>query len=372
MILALWGNKKNQSNPRKLLVYFMLIAFTCFSSHFLYFSSLKYLYHYVDVILNFVGHVGFPVYYIYFRLLTIDEKFTLKKHLRFLVPSLVISISYAIGVFLTPTNEYRIWLFNENAFPDSPYIHFLAIMRIITRIFFMTVVAATYIANYLLLKKYGHKAEQYYSDINDGKYNNAKILNYSILLFTVGSFLAILIGRQLIVPKETMIYVLWTIFTVTIYIIGYMGFKQKSINPTYDSFDESEAALNISEQEIIASNDAKQKLQEKLLDLFENKKIYLNSQLNILDIVKVTGTNRTYISSIINQLYNQNFCTYVNSFRIAEMERIILEKPEVTYEYLADVCGFGSISSMKRTIMTQKGLPLNEWKRMITVDRVEV
>ena len=86
-----------------------------------------------------------------------------------------------------------------------------------------------------------------------------------------------------------------------------------------------------------------------------------------MDIVQAVGTNRTYISSIINQNYNQNFCSFVNSYRIKELENVIYQNPDFTNEVLAESCGFGSLNSLKRAIFTKSGMTLPEWKKQILV-----
>ena len=116
---------------------------------------------------------------------------------------------------------------------------------------------------------------------------------------------------------------------------------------------------------------AQKKILDKLLKEFEEKKIYLNSELNILDVVKAVGTNRTYISSIINQQYNQNFCSFVNNYRIEELHRVYAENPYFTNEVLAECCGFGSLDSLKRAVFSKTDLSIFEWKkRQLLVQKV--
>jgi AraC-like DNA-binding protein len=140
-----------------------------------------------------------------------------------------------------------------------------------------------------------------------------------------------------------------------------MGFTQKAINPTFEAEDDvSEPAptsteLNVSQQLIL----------KRLLDLFENDKIYIDSNLNIMDVVERIGTNRSYISTIINQQYNQNFCSFVNGFRVAELENVYAANPSISNEHLAEKCGFGSFNSMKRAIVSITGQSVQEWKKNI-------
>ncbi len=84
-----------------------------------------------------------------------------------------------------------------------------------------------------------------------------------------------------------------------------------------------------------------------------------------MDVVEAIGTNRTYISQIINQKYNQNFCSFVNGYRIEDLKQVIIEYPNLKIEELAEKGGFGSINSMKRAIFSKTGLNFSEWKKTI-------
>jgi AraC-like DNA-binding protein len=357
--IALIGNKKEHSTPRLFLSKFMLFPLICLLAHFSYFAPLPDIYPYLDFPYQYAGSLILPVYYIYFRLLTVEDKFSFKAHARYLaVPAFLASL-YCIGAVLTPGNEYRTWLYNEHAFPNSPYIQFLSTMRTILRIQFLVLGVSTVIGNHLLIRKYRDRAEQFYSDINDGKYNNAKMLNYSILIIAGAAFVGVALGRRLLMSKDTIIYIVWSITTVMMYIIGYMGFKQKPINPTF----ESQATDNRQNLLEAMPDGAPKNILNKILAEFNEKKIHLNSQLNITDLAQAIGTNRTYISSVINQQYNQNFCTFVNTYRIQELEQVLLENPDYSNEMLAEYCGFGSVISLRRAVSAKTGLSMNEWKK---------
>jgi len=359
--IALMVNGKEHSIPRRFLGKFMLFPLIIFISHLIYFAPYPDIYPYFDFVLQYASLLVFPVYYIYFRLLTVDERFSVKAHARFLMIPTIIAFVYGIGILITPGIEFRTWLFDESAYPQSSYIHFLSVMRLIIRITYLIQVVVSVLANFLLIRKYGAKAEQFYSYLQDGKYNNAVMLNRSIIVIGIAAFLFTFLGRQFLYTQNTLIYAGWSVFSAMLFIIGYMGIKQKAINPTFDLDVDIQDQTNEGKQ----LSDTQKKLLQKLLMEFENKKIYLNSQLNILDVVQVIGTNRTYISSIINQRYNQNFCTFVNSYRMDELERIIRKDYDVSIEMLAESCGFGSINSLKRTVFAKTGMSISEWKRQV-------
>jgi len=359
--ITLAGNEKKYSTPRRFLSKFMFLPLIIFIAHLLYFAPYPEIYPYFDILLQYTSLLVFPVYYIYFRLLTVDKKFSIKAHARFLMIPTLIGIVYMVGVLLTPKIEFRTWLFDQNAFALSPSIKFLNVMRTIIRVTYLIQVVVSVVCNYLLIYKYGEKADQFYSDLQDGEYNHALLLNRSIIVMGIAAFIFTLLGRQFLMSQDMMICIGWTVFSVTLFIIGYLGIKQKPINPTYDLG----IGIQVQREDIKQLPGVQKKILQQLLIEFDEKKIHLNSQLNILDVVRTIGTNRTYISAIINQQYNQNFCSFVNSYRMKELERVMHDNHNLSNDILAETCGFGSVSSLKRAVLAKTGLSITEWKKQL-------
>ena len=356
--VALRGDKKKVGNPRIFLSVFMLLTGVIFTAHFLYFGHFQSLYLFFDVPLQLLGLSIFPLYHIYFRLLTVDARFSLKAHAPLLILPVVVVLIYAVGVFFTPVNDYKEWLFHLNDNESSVQIKFLIAMRNAMRITFLITLAYSMIGNHWLLSKYGHKAEQFYSNIVDGKQKNARNINHVILALGLASVLITSIGRILLMPADWIIVAGWSLFAVLIYLIGKSGIKQKIINPSVDPEIGEEMTVLLTK---IPLNELVN-FWNKIIIEFEQNKVYLNSGLNIMDLVKTVGTNRTYISLTINQQQNQNFCGFVNGYRIEELKRVLYDNPGINQTELAQRCGFGSINSMKRSIYAKTGVSFNAFK----------
>lgn len=134
-LIALYSNKKNHNASSQFFGVFMLFAVVCFVGQFLFFAPLPNLFPYYEPVMAYFGSLVFPIYYIYFRLLTVDEKFTFRKHSKYLIFPFTIATIYVIGILLTPFDEYKVWLYDDSAFPNSNAIIFLSFMRKIRLIY---------------------------------------------------------------------------------------------------------------------------------------------------------------------------------------------------------------------------------------------
>ena len=363
--ITLAADKKTHSAPRLFLSRFMLLTALIFTAHFLYFANSRELYPYFECPQLYAGLLAFPLYHIYFRLLTIDEKFSFKKHHRYLIVPTAVFLVYSFAVFMTPWEDFKGWLFKEITHEASPRLHILDFLRKIVMITFIVQLFLSIIGNHRLLTKYGHKAGQFYSSLRDSKNRHGKMLNYSILAMSAVSLIAILLGRFWLMSKDVVIYVVWTVFSVSLYVMGYLGLNQKIINPAVDNANGEEAL----QPSVDISDTEHKKLLDKIHRELTINKIYLNNNLIIMDLVKIVGTNRSYISAAINQQYNQNFCSFVNTYRIEELKCLLVEKPDYRNIDLAEVCGFGSVNSMKRAVTAKTGLPFPDFKEQILRER---
>ena len=99
---------------------------------------------------------------------------------------------------------------------------------------------------------------------------------------------------------------------------------------------------NESNQDSSKTNEMYKDIYARLVSLFENEKPYLNSELTINDIVKVTFTNKLYISRAINQFTGRNFCQFVNYYRVLHSIEIFRKNPNLKVIDMATQSGFNS------------------------------
>lgn len=353
---------RNASAARTFLGKFMIFASIVYISHFIFYYPLREIYPYIDPLYQFSSLIVYPMYYVYLRILTIDEKFSWNIHWKFLVTPVFLSILYTAGVFFCDFDTFKIWIIEKSAFENSHNLRFVKLILLFMRFLFIVQVLFLMVESSRLLKQYASKAEQFYSDIEDGKNRNVKILNISMILTGIFSVVLASLGRDFFKNELYLIGFASVIFSSLLFVVGYMGYKQKSVFQAVPTTPDETSSTKNEQFELEISNNL---LISKIIHLFEEQKIYLNESLTIVDLANITGTNRTYISHLINQHYQQNFCTFVNNFRVEEVKRIILKDPSATNQILAEKCGFSSADSLKRVIKNMTGMSVTELKNFL-------
>jgi len=355
---------KNHTVPERLLGKIMILWFFIFFLNYLIFIPFTSSLPIIEPIYQYAGLLGYPLFYIYMRLLTLDDKISLKAHGRYLLIPTILFLLYISALLFTPIDEYEKWVLERNDFQSSSFgIHYLKILFNIIRITLIIQIIATVTGNFILIKKYGNKTGQYYSDMDDVGVSKVKLLNWILIILGITAIVWAVLCRPYFMREMTSVLPIIAstcvsaVYSITFFILGWIGLKQKSLNPTFEI--ETEEIPQVKKRIDVTQK----KILNKILVLFNEEKIYLDPKLTILDVANSVGTNRTYISSIINQQYDQNFCTFVNSFRVDELEKVVKENPSYSLDLLAESCGFGTIHSLKRAFQTIKQQPFPEWRK---------
>lgn len=104
---------------------------------------------------------------------------------------------------------------------------------------------------------------------------------------------------------------------------------------------------------------------QKIEDIMQAQKPYLESQLSLKSLANKLKTNPSILSAAINKNFKKNFNDFVNEYRVQEY--LILSK-EARYDHytllaLALECGFNSKSTFNRAFKKSTGRTPKEMKR---------
>lgn len=123
--------------------------------------------------------------------------------------------------------------------------------------------------------------------------------------------------------------------------------------------EEEEEYVDLVSPEIGINQDLRYRLQDKI----EEEKAYLRPGLTIEELAAELGTNRTYISIIINKAFNKSFRELINERRISYAKEFMTANPQSKIEEIAEASGFSSGAQFCRKFKEIEGLTPNSWLR---------
>jgi AraC-like DNA-binding protein len=155
---------------------------------------------------------------------------------------------------------------------------------------------------------------------------------------------------------------------------AYRLLVQKSLQWAETSFEQDTAVLPAEEEEPAAAlrSDAafdpegQYLLMQKVYELLEREKLYMNTDLSIDILARHANTNVKYLSLAINNIAHVNFKTFINQYRIKEAILLIKNMPPgQSFDEIADLCGFSDRSTFYRSFKKETNFTPLIFKRNI-------
>ena len=354
IVLSFHSKKSHQ--PKVFLGKFMLVASIVYLSHFFYFTRNHQVYFYLDSLYTLAYLLVYPLYHIYVRLLTVDSELSIRKHLRFLAAPLIIFFLTLLG-YLVMGKEQGMNYITEVQFGAKEPIGFqkhMFVLLILGRVTFLLQTIIYVIISFRLIRKNNLRLKDYYSNTEERQLNWVQFFNICFALTSLSSVVLAALGRSFFLESPIMLVFPSLVFSVMLFFIGLLGNNQRAI------FTEVSNTPELTEE-----GKPPQKLKAKLESLFEKEKIYKNPDLKIWDVSSMLGTNRTYVSKIINSEYDRNFCAHVNHYRVEHAKTLIANNPNLTNEQIAQLSGFGSVNSLYRAFHSEEEISLGNFRKQV-------
>ncbi|TVQ06572.1 MAG: AraC family transcriptional regulator [Bacteroidetes bacterium] len=353
VVLNFYNHKKYP--PKAFLGKFMIVAFILYLSHFFYFTGQHQIYHYIDGFYILASLLVYPMYHIYIRLLTSEQYFSLKKHGKYLAVPVVISVFYIIGALLMTTGQHEIFLKGSNLESQDAIAQYMQWVYYVARGIFVLQVFFYLYVNFRLIIVNNNQLQDYYSNTDDRRLQWVQFFNISFAITSIASIAAAITGREAFASGVYSLAGPSIVFSSMLFFIGLLGNTQ---NTVHTQAEETEPSIP-EEPSQVPESDIKRQMEE----LFATQQIFKNPDLKIWDLSKMLGTNRTYISRFINQEYNRNFCNHVNHYRVGFIKEVLRDNPAMSNEQIADISGFGSVSSLYRAFKNADGISFSAFRK---------
>ncbi len=354
--LLFFSSEKN-NRPKKFLVLYMLIIAYVFIANYFYFEHQYKIYAWLHSLHIATVLAIYPGSYIYVRLLTTPE-ISIKKLTIHFVPSVFFFFASALIFFPFLDQEERILFLSEYRLnPDFSktwlkLLYFVRMGNVI--VLFIQVFVYLYLT-FIELKKHREKVRELFSNPEKYQLNWLRVYNVSLGLSAFICVFLYSVNPSKLLGDERYLAYPMLLIAVILWFLGIMGNNQRPVIRESLVFPDNKNQHEWGRREgkILAG---------KLVELFETKKPYLDHELKIWDVSARLGTNRTYISKTINISFQQNFSSFVNSYRAAEAKAIIERSPDTSLQIISEEAGFGSLLSLNRAFREKYGMNIKEYK----------
>ncbi len=353
----------------------MGVVFLFWSLIFLYYTlevgDDYVLYYHGDIIYGFLTLFVIPLQAIYFCFLT-ENRVRLSSALWLFIPPLLVWMSVVVLFVLVGEDAAVIFVRNTYFEADLPEPHTITyqLLRLADYSLFNVIMIAEMLGSMLyvrvLLHRYSRRLKDCYSNVDDKDELATYFVFYAIfalqaLTLLYATFVAVMRWPNL--PVQQLMYV---VFAVVLFMVG-----RSVLNLRFTSADleyqQAQVGQEPAKSEPLAEmvNDTMlSALNKRLQQLMDSEKLYLQSNLTLDDLSQKLGTNRTYLSQLLNKTYGVRFSDYINMQRVAHAE-ILLMEPNVEYslDWIATESGFSSTSTFYRAFRQKHGCTPSAWRK---------
>ncbi len=147
-------------------------------------------------------------------------------------------------------------------------------------------------------------------------------------------------------------YLIFTVAVIWILTLGYYGVRRTSFFNAFpidpDSDNNEQAGLKYEKSRLKDKNIAEYK--NRLNEIMETEKPYLDSQLTIAQLAKKTEVPTHHLSQLLNDHLDRNFFEFINSYRVEEVKKRFMDPTykNLTLLGIALDSGFNSKASFNR------------------------
>ena len=126
---------------------------------------------------------------------------------------------------------------------------------------------------------------------------------------------------------------------------------------------ESQSKPSISDAifNVTADSWGENSLMIRFQQLMKEEQLYLKPGLSLGDVAERLGSNKTYVSKMVNNTYNMGFPELLNILRVDYAQHYIVLHKDAKQDKIADACGFFSASSFNNTFKRITGMTPKMW-----------
>lgn len=369
LILFFLDRRKNVA--KRFLTLFLSVALVNYIAHYFYFNQNYNVYRVLDSVWVFTSLAVYPLFYYYIRLLTKDLKADLKWSWILLPAFMLALFSTFIYLLMSPEEievfNHEILYQNRKPTGNYPLLVDMQLFRVhLFKLIFAMEVFLTLYFGLRLIREFNAKVRAFYSNIRTRELSIIKLLLFFFVITSFISMVSNLIGKDYFAAYPYLLAIPSITHSVALFGIGYVGYRQHfTIRDLTKDLSVGENNLIAGETTAISTRES-DLLFDKLVKLLEKEQVYRDPELRLSDVALQLGTNRTYVSRLIQSRCKTNFCDYVNEYRIRHAERMLtsMENAKLSPDVVAIQSGFASKSTFYRVFEKKNGMSPGKFRNV--------
>ncbi len=353
------SKSKERKLPQRVLITFFALLFFVLIDSYAYLHQIEFL----NLISFLPSHssklfLG-PLLLLYINSLFFDEKEIFKRSIKTFIPFVLFLITISIPTLIAIITKKYFLIYLDIS--DNQNL----IIRIISDSILLIYLMAC-LHSFFKFKKAIKCTYTYFT------YNNFIWVRYILIA------VLITISIDLIFALYQLFFdffpwrsqsVIMMILVVAVVFAGYFGINQSKVLVPYFLLEEDEEPIDIKVSNELTLKDEIEftGLQEKLKNVLEKEKIFLDEELTLVKLSKAIETTDKKLSKLLNQFMKVTFYDFVNSYRIDEFKEKIQSSiyNDFTIEGIANECGFKSKASFYRVFKKETGVSPSEFKHNV-------
>ncbi len=339
----------------------MSASFLVFFAHAYYFNHGQLFFPAVESLYTLSSLLVYPLFFLYLSALTEARPGWLGKWL-ILTPSFLFFIIVAIIFLLMTEQETGKYLDYVQNQIDKNGLSGLALLQVsvirLSRLVYIIQIIPVVIFGVKKISRYQRDLENFYSSTKDRSLWWARNMLYVLIFTSLVSASLTLIGRDVFDRALWMLLIPSCLFSVLLYVVGYVGYHQRF---TAKDFAEE---ISLTDHIAVRPAEVEPNLREKLIRMMEKEQLYTREDLRISDLALLLGTNRTYLSNIVNQEMGLSFSDFINSYRVNHAKQLLMDpaSQNLSIKGIGESSGFSNDASFFRVFKKETGQSPAAWR----------
>lgn len=193
--------------------------------------------------------------------------------------------------------------------------------------------------------------------------------------FLAGLFVVLLLWLNLVLfTVESLYQFTPVLYLGSTYFLAYFSLHQKEIyafttselTQVIEIIAEPETTFPLEKQKRLADNQI-EPLKGKLIHLMQQEKLYLDNELNLLQLAQHMEITSHELSYLLNEGFGENFFQFVNTYRVEEAKRLLAsgKTQQLNMLGIAYQAGFNSKTTFNTTFKKLTGQSPSSYLQMI-------